>query len=270
MELLKLCKALEEKVLVFIQYIKHLEFIMQLIETNFKWVEGIECMYMDGQQNEKKINKNAYKIELLGHYNVSATFDVSDLSPYFRESEDEENSRTSFSQAGEDDAGALDRNKKIRCQRNQKNEMEVDGLFDEMRLCLQSLEIGSSGASMANRGYADFLADRKDQVTYCFGGKHHLTINDEFGIICKYCSFVEIEIRDILPPMCTNGRGGHGRHDINKSDRMKFSDFKLSDCNQEHLHAVNGSQYEKGTVWDLVPGVKNSMNPHQREGFEFI
>nr|GEU88230.1 SNF2 domain-containing protein CLASSY 4-like [Tanacetum cinerariifolium] len=149
-------------------------------------------------------------------------------------------------------------------------ETEVVGLFDEMRLCLQSSEIGSSGASMANRGYADFLVDGKDQATCCRGGKHHLTINDEFGIICKYCSFVEIEIRDILPPLCKNGRGGHGRHDIDKSDRMKFSDFKLTDCNQEHLHAANGSQYEKGTVWDLVPGVKNSMYPHQREGFEFI
>ncbi|GJT90889.1 hypothetical protein Tco_1079734 [Tanacetum coccineum] len=51
-----------------------------------------------------------YRIELLVHYNVSATFDVSDLSPYSGESEDEENSRMSFSQAGEDDARALDCN----------------------------------------------------------------------------------------------------------------------------------------------------------------
>nr|GEX19073.1 putative reverse transcriptase domain, zinc finger, CCHC-type, aspartic peptidase domain protein [Tanacetum cinerariifolium] len=50
------------------------------------------------------------EFELLGHYNVSATFIVSDLSPYSGESEYEENSRTSFSQAGEDDAGELDRN----------------------------------------------------------------------------------------------------------------------------------------------------------------
>nr|GEY65964.1 putative multidrug resistance protein [Tanacetum cinerariifolium] len=64
-----------------------------------------------GNKNKgKKINDNAYKIELLGHYNMSATFDVFDLSPYFGESDDEENSRMSFSQAGEEDAGTLDRN----------------------------------------------------------------------------------------------------------------------------------------------------------------
>nr|GEW23921.1 hypothetical protein [Tanacetum cinerariifolium] len=50
------------------------------------------------------------EFELLGHYNVSVTFIVSDLSPYSRESEDEESSRMSFSQAGEDDAGTLDHN----------------------------------------------------------------------------------------------------------------------------------------------------------------
>nr|GEV54076.1 putative nucleotidyltransferase, ribonuclease H [Tanacetum cinerariifolium] len=41
---------------------------------------------------QEKINDNAYKIELPGHYNVSTTFNVSDLSPYSGESKDEEDS----------------------------------------------------------------------------------------------------------------------------------------------------------------------------------
>nr|GEZ76910.1 hypothetical protein [Tanacetum cinerariifolium] len=40
----------------------------------------------------KKINDNAYKIELPGHYNVFATFNVADLSPYKGDSDDEPDS----------------------------------------------------------------------------------------------------------------------------------------------------------------------------------
>lgn len=36
----------------------------------------------------ERINDNAYKIELPGHYNVSATFNVADLSPFVAELDD--------------------------------------------------------------------------------------------------------------------------------------------------------------------------------------
>ncbi|GKF83429.1 hypothetical protein Tco_0245085, partial [Tanacetum coccineum] len=55
----------------------------------------------------KKINENAYKIELPGHYNVSATFNVADLSPYKGDSDDEPNSRSCLFQEGEDNADAV-------------------------------------------------------------------------------------------------------------------------------------------------------------------
>ena len=48
----------------------------------------------------KKINDNAYKIELPGDYGVSATFNVADLSPF---EEDDEDLRSSPFQPGEDD-----------------------------------------------------------------------------------------------------------------------------------------------------------------------
>ncbi|GJZ84740.1 ribonuclease H-like domain-containing protein, partial [Tanacetum coccineum] len=56
----------------------------------------------------KKINDNAYKIKLPGHYNVSATFNVADLSPYKGDSDGEPDSGSSLLQEGEDDAGLLD------------------------------------------------------------------------------------------------------------------------------------------------------------------
>nr|GFA84004.1 hypothetical protein [Tanacetum cinerariifolium] len=55
----------------------------------------------------KKINGNAYKIELPGHYNVSVTFNVVDLSPYKGDSDDEPDSGSSLFQEGEDDADAV-------------------------------------------------------------------------------------------------------------------------------------------------------------------
>ncbi|GJU37051.1 RNA-directed DNA polymerase [Tanacetum coccineum] len=55
----------------------------------------------------KKINDNAYKIDLPGHYNVSATFHVTDLSPYKGDSDDEPDSGSSLFQEGEDDADTV-------------------------------------------------------------------------------------------------------------------------------------------------------------------
>ncbi|GKA11907.1 RNA-directed DNA polymerase [Tanacetum coccineum] len=54
----------------------------------------------------ESINDNVYKIELPGHYNVSATFNVADLSPYKGDSDDEPDSGSSLFQEGEDDADA--------------------------------------------------------------------------------------------------------------------------------------------------------------------
>ncbi|GKE11219.1 reverse transcriptase domain-containing protein, partial [Tanacetum coccineum] len=59
----------------------------------------------------KKINDNAYTIELPGHYNVSATFNVADLLSYKGDSDDEPDSRSSLFQEGEDDADAVNEKK---------------------------------------------------------------------------------------------------------------------------------------------------------------
>nr|GEW32866.1 retrotransposable element Tf2 [Tanacetum cinerariifolium] len=54
-----------------------------------------------------EINDNTYKIELPGHYNVSATFNVADLSLYKGDSDDELDLGSSLFQEGEDDADAV-------------------------------------------------------------------------------------------------------------------------------------------------------------------
>jgi hypothetical protein len=50
----------------------------------------------------EKINDNAYKLDLPPEFEVSPTFNISDLRPYLEE-EDEVPSRTTSIQEGEDD-----------------------------------------------------------------------------------------------------------------------------------------------------------------------
>ena len=52
----------------------------------------------------KRIGKNAYKIELLGDYGVSPTFNMADVSPYHVDGTNED-LRTSLFQLGEIDTG---------------------------------------------------------------------------------------------------------------------------------------------------------------------
>ncbi|KAL3645775.1 hypothetical protein CASFOL_010955 [Castilleja foliolosa] len=52
----------------------------------------------------ERINNNAYKVDLPGKYNVSATFNVADLSPYLSDDAMDADSWSSLSQPGEYDA----------------------------------------------------------------------------------------------------------------------------------------------------------------------
>lgn len=54
----------------------------------------------------EKINNNAYKVELPGDYDISATFNVVDLSPFYDDDDEELASlRSNSSKEGEDDGG---------------------------------------------------------------------------------------------------------------------------------------------------------------------
>ena len=54
MELIQLSMTVNEKVLVFSQYLEPLLFIMELLELHLKWTEGKDMLYMDGKLDVKQ------------------------------------------------------------------------------------------------------------------------------------------------------------------------------------------------------------------------
>ena len=54
LEIIRLSEALNEKILVFSQYIEPLSFIEDHLKFRFKWTEGVELFHMDGKREIKK------------------------------------------------------------------------------------------------------------------------------------------------------------------------------------------------------------------------
>jgi len=98
----------------------------------------------------EKINNNAYKIDLPGEYNVSSTFNVSDLSPF-----DDADLRTNLFEEGENDAsqeppklanGPITRNmaKRIQARLNLWAQKEVTRRIQEQASMLMEEELKES------------------------------------------------------------------------------------------------------------------------------
>ncbi|KAK2967740.1 hypothetical protein RJ640_012966, partial [Escallonia rubra] len=144
-------------------------------------------------------------------------------------------------------------------------DQQSDVLFEEMAMALRSSEIGSSSSAIED----DFFPTRTEAspTILCQRGIHEYILDDQIGLICRICSFVEVEIKHILPSFCKNHpRGRSGNQYYGKDGCSFFTELQSQYPVPEHQ---DGRVCTKGTVWDLVPGIKD-LYPHQCEGFEFM
>ncbi|KAF9623746.1 hypothetical protein IFM89_005253, partial [Coptis chinensis] len=107
-------------------------------------------------------------------------------------------------------------------------------------------------------------------TTCCYGkqGKHDLVIDDEVGIKCRFCSFVHLEMKYVLPPLETQ----HYERLLKKNsaderDLSMWEDLHFDDASGD---SQVSSDPGKGTVWNIFPRIRESMYHHQQEGFEFL
>nr|DAD18282.1 TPA_asm: hypothetical protein HUJ06_019745 [Nelumbo nucifera] len=146
-------------------------------------------------------------------------------------------------------------------------EKELDQLWTEFDFALKSDEIGSFSSVVENE-YSNVPESEMNQDTLCRLGKHELILDERIGIRCKFCSFIKLEIKYVLPPLGTNPVERSGKRttsaedDASLLDGLHFEDASVDLC--------GSSVHTRGTVWDIVPGVRETMYPHQQEGFEFM
>ncbi|KAJ0248954.1 SNF2 domain-containing protein CLASSY 4 [Hirschfeldia incana] len=141
-----------------------------------------------------------------------------------------------------------------------EEEKEIDRLWEDMALAL-SLE-GVHFSTHSKNG------------DVCSNGKHDFVLDEEIGMKCRYCSYVSVEMKDVSPAMdkyrtyvnnndkyrdnvCRNKKGGH-----------LFDSLDLEAS--EHNNNMEPLKNIRGTVWEYIPGIKDTLYPHQQEGFEFM
>ncbi|KAG9138280.1 hypothetical protein Leryth_001488 [Lithospermum erythrorhizon] len=156
-------------------------------------------------------------------------------------------------------------------QEKEEWEKENEALFDEMEFALKAIGIGSFGPSMGETSDMVFSETEPEPkaIDLCHKGKHNLKLEEEIGMICINCSYV-LEMKYIFPDFAKDPFRRWEKQNLsadaetNRSfvDRLKF----LNCFSKGNSTSVN----VEGTVWDLIPGMKEKMYPHQHEGFEFI
>ncbi|XP_038707806.1 SNF2 domain-containing protein CLASSY 3 [Tripterygium wilfordii] len=143
-----------------------------------------------------------------------------------------------------------------------EEEIELENLWAEMDFASKCEEVGSNNFAEVEDENANRSGEANSD-SLCSQGMHKFVLDEEIGIYCTFCHYVKDEIRHIFPPVeklptevsskKISSNGGNISFDVLQGD---FGD----PCND----------ITDGTVWSIIPGTRQTMYPHQQEGFEFV
>ncbi|KAL1535123.1 hypothetical protein AAHA92_31211 [Salvia divinorum] len=148
-----------------------------------------------------------------------------------------------------------------------EHEKFIDELFHELELGLRQTDCNNRHKAESD-GLQTTLEIDESSAACCYRGKHQAILDEQIGLICKNCDIVIMDIKHVLPPFhVPTWERRDKRYYRDEFQNSYFSDIQFGGTDS----SIPGStSCMKGTVWDLVPGVKEDLYPHQREGFEFM
>ncbi|XP_073307567.1 SNF2 domain-containing protein CLASSY 3-like isoform X3 [Primulina huaijiensis] len=147
-------------------------------------------------------------------------------------------------------------------------EKEIEGLFAELDFSWASGQMGSFNFPEVNNVDTNAHGEETQQ-SRCARGDHELFLQDDMGLICIYCPHVELGPRDVMPMWVEKNCRGSGR--TRSSEMGQLPEFDQLDLTTSSAHDFTDFDNNgNGTVWDVKPGIKESMYKHQQEGFEFL
>ncbi|KAF5201344.1 Snf2 domain-containing protein classy [Thalictrum thalictroides] len=152
------------------------------------------------------------------------------------------------------------------------DEKLIDSLWDEYDFVLASSRIGSfsSSAPAVETEVVDEPNAQKDSSSHCRQGYHDLILDDQVGVKCRCCPFVQLEIKYVLPPISTRRSSGRRAASKEYADTRNIGMWEAFDYHDANGKSQGFTFHGKGTVWDIFPQIQESMRPHQKEGFEFL
>ncbi|CAD6243220.1 unnamed protein product [Miscanthus lutarioriparius] len=151
---------------------------------------------------------------------------------------------------------------------NIENDKYQEDLWRECDIAFESMNIGSNSCEEDGQEIPPV------EVTFCNNGQHEFIIDEQIGVRCKHCHVVDLEIRHVLPAL---GKFSAEREsaidpELDKMLKEMLNVFEQNDVLVSNGHELpcNFGGHKAGSVWDLIPGVKETMFPHQQDAFEFL
>ncbi|KAK7281099.1 hypothetical protein RIF29_08793 [Crotalaria pallida] len=146
---------------------------------------------------------------------------------------------------------------------------ETDRLWREMEDAL----ITDPLAEEMEGSNAAVNAETEENSTDMYRGcPHDFREDDAIGLYCRFCGYVKIDIKDMMPPFRkrayvryaeekqSNGEGSERRVDEDVEDLNFFSRDVPRD---EQIFVEN-------EIWSLIPELRHRMHFHQKKAFEFL